>query len=104
MAYNCELETQIIAPSVQVIRPLRRSATTIRGRSWGTGLARTRQRLSWRRVEVPQDRRHQRGDRCAQVPTVRDDKPICTLSTTVANSAGGICLSGMATTYTVPLE
>jgi acyl dehydratase len=40
----------------------------------------------------------------AEVLTVRDDKPICTLSTTIANSAGEICLSGTATTYTVPLE
>ena len=35
---------------------------------------------------------------------VREDKPICTLATSVANSAGEICLSGTATTYTVPLD
>jgi acyl dehydratase len=40
----------------------------------------------------------------AEVMSVREDKPICTLSTTIANSAGEICLSGTATTYTVPLE
>ena len=40
----------------------------------------------------------------AEVLSVRDDKPICTLATTVANSAGEICLSGTATTYTVPLD
>jgi acyl dehydratase len=40
----------------------------------------------------------------AEVLSVREDKPICTLSTTVANSAGEICLSGTATTYTVPLD
>jgi acyl dehydratase len=39
----------------------------------------------------------------AEVLSVRDDKPICTLVTTVANSAGEICLTGTATTYTVPL-
>ena len=39
----------------------------------------------------------------AEVLSVRDDKPICTLATTVANSAGEICLTGTATTYTVPL-
>jgi acyl dehydratase len=40
----------------------------------------------------------------AEVLSVRDDKPICTLATTVANSAGEICLAGTATTYTVPLD
>lgn len=40
----------------------------------------------------------------AEVLSVRDDKPICTLSTSVANSAGEICLSGTATTYTVALR
>ncbi len=34
----------------------------------------------------------------------RDDKPICTLRTTVLNEAGEICLDGTATTYTVPLK
>jgi acyl dehydratase len=40
----------------------------------------------------------------AEVLTVREDKPICTLATSIANSAGEICLSGTTTTYTVPLE
>jgi acyl dehydratase len=40
----------------------------------------------------------------AEVISVRDDKPICKLATTVSNAAGEICLSGTATTYTVPLE
>src|SRR5262245_54635831 len=40
----------------------------------------------------------------AQVLTVREDKPICTLSTSIANAHGDICLSGTATTYTVPLD
>ena len=38
-----------------------------------------------------------------EVVTVRDDKPICTLATTVRNARGEVCLSGSATTYTVPL-
>ena len=38
------------------------------------------------------------------VRSVRDDKPICTLETTVTNSAGEPCLTGTAVTYTVPLE
>lgn len=40
----------------------------------------------------------------AEVLTVRDDKPICTLATSVANAAGEICLSGTATTYTVAFD
>lgn len=39
-----------------------------------------------------------------EVTQVRDDKPICTLATTVRNGAGDICLTGTATTYTVPLK
>lgn len=39
-----------------------------------------------------------------EVKTVRDDKPICTLETTVRDAAGDVCLTGMATTYTMPLE
>ena len=38
-----------------------------------------------------------------EVTTVRDDKPICTLSTTVRNASGETCLSGTAVTYTIPL-
>ncbi len=40
----------------------------------------------------------------AEVLGVRDDKPICTLETTIVNGAGETCLSGTATTYTVPLD
>ncbi len=39
-----------------------------------------------------------------EVTAVREDKPIATLSTTVRNAAGEVCLTGTATTYTVPLE
>jgi acyl dehydratase len=38
-----------------------------------------------------------------EIVTVRDDKPICTLATSVRNARGEVCLSGNATTYTVPL-
>lgn len=38
-----------------------------------------------------------------EVTSVRDDKPICTITTTVRNAEGDVCLSGTATTYTVPL-
>jgi len=34
-----------------------------------------------------------------EVKTVRDDKPICTLETTVSDADGDICLQGTATTY-----
>jgi acyl dehydratase len=36
-----------------------------------------------------------------EVLSVRDDKPICTLSTTIFNEHGEACLTGTATTYTV---
>jgi acyl dehydratase len=39
-----------------------------------------------------------------EVLTVREDKPICTLATTVRNGAGEVCLTGTATSYTVPLR
>jgi len=39
-----------------------------------------------------------------EVLTVRADKPICTLKTTVRNAHGDICLDGTATTFTVPLR
>jgi acyl dehydratase len=39
-----------------------------------------------------------------EVLTVRDDKPVCTLKTEVANSDGEVCLSGTAATYTLPLK
>ena len=38
-----------------------------------------------------------------EVTKVRGDKPITTLSTTIRNAAGDVCLSGTATTFTVPL-
>lgn len=38
-----------------------------------------------------------------EVLSVRDDKPICTLSTTIRNQDGEDCVTGTATTYTVPL-
>lgn len=39
-----------------------------------------------------------------EVTAVRDDKPICTLATEVRDAAGEVCLTGTATTYTVPLK
>ena len=39
-----------------------------------------------------------------EVLSVRADKPICTLKTTVRNANGDICLEGTATTFTVPLR
>jgi acyl dehydratase len=39
----------------------------------------------------------------AEILSVREDKPICTMSTTILNAAGETCLTGTATTYTVPL-
>ena len=38
-----------------------------------------------------------------EVTSVRDDKPICNLATTVMNAAGEPCLTGTAVTYTVAL-
>jgi acyl dehydratase len=39
-----------------------------------------------------------------EVTSVRDDKPVCTLATSVRDAAGDLCLTGTATTYTVPLR
>ena len=39
-----------------------------------------------------------------EVTAVREDKPICTLATSVRNEQGDLCLSGTAVTYTVPLR
>jgi acyl dehydratase len=39
-----------------------------------------------------------------EVLEVRSDKPICRIATTVRDAAGQVCLSGTATTYTVPLK
>ena len=38
-----------------------------------------------------------------EILTVRDDKPICTLATSVRNADDETCLVGTAVTYTVPL-
>ena len=40
----------------------------------------------------------------ARVVSVRSDKPVCTLETSVVNEAGELCLLGTAVTYTVPLN
>jgi acyl dehydratase len=40
----------------------------------------------------------------AEVTSVRDDKPICTMVTSVRNAQGEVCLTGTAVTYTVPLR
>lgn len=40
----------------------------------------------------------------AEVLTVREDKPICTLATSIRDGAGDVCLEGSATTYTVALN
>jgi acyl dehydratase len=37
------------------------------------------------------------------VTEIRDDKPICTLETSVVNGDGDVCLEGTAVTYTVGL-
>jgi len=39
-----------------------------------------------------------------EVIEVRADKPICRLATEVRNAAGEPCLTGTATTYTMPLD
>ena len=39
-----------------------------------------------------------------EVSSVREDKPICVLKTTVRNANGDLCLDGTATTFTVPLK
>lgn len=38
-----------------------------------------------------------------EILELRDDKPISKIATTVLNEAGEACLTGTATTYTVPL-
>jgi acyl dehydratase len=40
----------------------------------------------------------------AEVLSVRDDKPICTLATMILNEAGEPVLTGTAVTYTAPLN
>ena len=39
-----------------------------------------------------------------EIESVRDDKPICKLKTTITDSAGDLCVDGTATTYTMALE
>jgi len=39
-----------------------------------------------------------------EIVSVRDDKPICTLTTSVRNGQDEACLVGTAVTYTVPLR
>lgn len=39
-----------------------------------------------------------------EVTSVREDKPIVTLATTIRNAQGDLCLTGTATTFTVPLQ
>lgn len=39
-----------------------------------------------------------------EIKSLREDKPICTISTSVVNADGELCLSGTATTYTMPLS
>lgn len=41
---------------------------------------------------------------CVIVKAVREDKPICTIEVSVVNQHGDLCLSGTATTYTMPLR
>lgn len=39
-----------------------------------------------------------------EIIEVREDKPICRIETSVRNGDGDICLTGTATTYTMPLK
>ena len=39
-----------------------------------------------------------------EITSVRDDKPICQIRVSVTDSVGDTCVSGTATTYTMPLE
>lgn len=39
-----------------------------------------------------------------EIVSVREDKPICVLKTTVRNHTGELCVDGTATTFTVPLK
>ena len=41
---------------------------------------------------------------CVEITSVREDKPICTLKTVVRDASGADCLTGTATTYTMPLK
>ena len=39
-----------------------------------------------------------------EITSVRDDKPICQMKTTIIDSEGDVCVSGTATTFTMALE
>jgi acyl dehydratase len=39
-----------------------------------------------------------------EIESVRADKPICKLKVRITDSAGDVCVDGVATTYTMPLE
>ena len=39
-----------------------------------------------------------------EIESVRDDKPICKLKTTITDSVGDLCVNGTATTYTMALK
>ena len=39
-----------------------------------------------------------------EIVSARSDKPICSVAVSVRNQNGEVCLSGTATTYTVPLH
>ena len=39
-----------------------------------------------------------------EIESVRNDKPICKLKTTITDSAGDLCVDGTATTYTMALK
>ena len=39
-----------------------------------------------------------------EIESLRDDKPICKLKTTIIDSAGDLCVDGTATTYTMALK
>ena len=39
-----------------------------------------------------------------EIESVREDKPICKLKTTITDSSGDLCVDGTATTYTMALK
>ena len=57
--------------------------------------------VEWRFVEAVRVGEQITGR--VEILTVRDDKPICTLATSVRNADDETCLVGNAVTYTVPL-
>ena len=58
--------------------------------------------VEWRFVKAVQVGEEITGR--VEVTSVREDKPICTLATSVRNAQGETCLVGTAVTYTVPLR